>query len=51
MRNQEKKKIKWNHVPLRVEKSSIPYGKTQTRDMNRHFTHTHTHTHTQNPKY
>ena len=43
MRNQEKKKIKWNYMPLELEKSGTPNGKTQTRDMNRHFTHTHTH--------
>ena len=46
MRNQEKKKIKWNYMPLELEKSGTPNGKTQTRNMNRHFTHTHT----QNPK-
>ena len=47
MRNQEKKKIKWNYMPLELEKSGTPNGKTQTRDMNRYFTHTHTHTHTE----
>ena len=51
MRYQEKKKIKWNYMPLELEKSGTPNGKTQTRDMNRHLgishTHTHTHTHTQ----
>ena len=47
MRNQEKKKIKWNYMPLELEKSGTPNGKTQTSDLNRYFTHTHTHTHTE----
>ena len=29
-------------MSLELERSGTPNGKTQTRDMNKHFTHTHT---------